>query len=73
MIPKYEHIIASHVPSIHLSLPELYYSVMLISKSAQHCVILVKIDVFNTCGAMICLYFGIVMKFFIECNVDNQK
>ena len=38
-------------------------SVVLISKSAQHCTILEKIDVLNTCGAMICPYFGIVIKF----------
>ena len=33
-------------------------------KSAQHCTILVKVDVFDTCGAMICSYFGIAFLLF---------
>ena len=61
-IPKYEHIIAPHVSST--SLPELYRQCC--ADLNQHntvCAILVTIDVLDTCGAMICLYFRTVMKF----------
>ena len=34
-------------------------------KSAQHCTILVKVDVLDTCGAMICSYCGIAFPLFI--------
>ena len=47
-----------HMYRVHLSLPELYRQCC-----AQHntvCTILVKIDVLDTCGVMICLYFGII-------------
>ena len=33
-------------------------------KSAQHCTILVKVDVLNKCGAMICSNFGIAFLLF---------
>ena len=33
-------------------------------KSAQHCTILVKVDVLDTCGAMICSYFGTAFLLF---------
>ena len=39
-------------------------------KSAQHCTILVKIDVLDTCGAMICLYFGIVFLLLFK-KIEN--
>ena len=32
--------------------------------SAQHCKILVKVDILKTCGAMIYLYFGITFLLF---------
>ena len=39
-------------------------------KSAQHCTILVKIDVLDTCGAMICSYFGIAFLLFFM-KIEN--
>ena len=45
-------------------------SVELISKSAQHCTILVKIDVLNTCGAIICSYFGIIFVLLFK-EIEN--
>ena len=39
-------------------------------KSAQHCTILVKIDVLDTCGAMICSYFGIVFLLLFK-KIEN--
>ena len=33
-------------------------------KSAQHCKILVRLDVLDTCGAMIWSYFGIAFPLF---------
>ena len=56
-IPKYEHIIAPHVSSTsfftRIVQTVLHWFISI-------CTILVKIDVLNICGAMICLYFGIV-------------
>ena len=34
-------------------------------KLAQYCTILVKVDVLNTCGAMMCSYFGIAFPLFL--------
>ena len=39
-------------------------------KSAQHCTILVKVDVLDTCGAMICSYFGIAFLLFFM-KIEN--
>ena len=39
-------------------------------KSAQHCTILVKVDVLDTCGAMICSYFGIVFVLLFK-KIEN--
>ena len=50
-----------HTYPLHLSLPELHRQCY--ADLNQHntvCTILVKIDVLNTCGAMICSYFGVV-------------
>ena len=51
---------------VHLSLPELNRQCCAdfeISTTLFVGTILVKIDVLNTCGAMICSYFRIVMRF----------
>ena len=40
-------------------------------KSAQHCTILVKVDVLNTCGAMLCSYVRIAfLPFFMK--IENE-
>ena len=43
---------------------QFWFSTLHSMKSAQHCTILVKVDVLNTCGAMICSNFGIVFLLF---------
>ena len=51
---------------VHLSLPELHRQCCADFETSTTLfagTILVKIDVLNTCGAMICLYFRIVMRF----------
>ena len=46
---------------VHLSLPELYRQRCAdLNQHSTVCTTLVKIDVLNTYGAMICSYFGIV-------------
>ena len=56
---------------VHLFLPELY------RKCCDHfeisttvCTILVRINVINTCGAMICLWFGIVFLLLFK-HIEN--
>ena len=49
----------------HLSLPELYRQLQ-----NTACTILVKIDVLNKCGAMICSYFGIVFVLLFK-KIEN--
>ena len=49
-----------HMYQAHLSLPELYRQLQ-----NTACTILVKIDVLNKCGAMICSYFGIVFVYLL--------
>ena len=50
-----------HMYRVHLSLPELHRQCCAdLNYHNTVCTILVKIDVLNTCGAMICSYFGIV-------------
>ena len=39
-------------------------------KSAQHCTILVKVDVLDTCGVMNCSYFGIAFLLFFM-KIEN--
>ena len=59
-ILKYEHIIAPHVSST--SIFTRIVQTVLCWFWNQHntvCTILVKVDVLDTCGAMICSYFGI--------------
>ena len=49
------------------------YHCSMISKSAQHCLYnsgMVKIDVLDTYGAMICLYFGIVFLLLFK-KIEN--
>ena len=60
-IPKYEHNIAPHVWSASI-LTRIVQTVLCWFQDQHNtvCTILVKIDVLNTCGAMICSYFGIV-------------
>ena len=63
MIPKYEPICIEY---LHLSLPELNRQCCAdfeISTTLFVGTILVKIDVLNTCGVMICSHFRIVMRF----------
>ena len=41
------------------------------TKSAQHCTILITVDVRDTCGAMICSFFGIpFLVFFMKIEND---
>ena len=50
-----------HMYRVHLSLPELHRQCCAdLNDHNTVYTILVKIDVLNTCGAMICSYFGIV-------------
>ena len=39
-------------------------------KSAQHCTILVKVDVLDICGVMNCSYFGIAFLLFFM-KIEN--
>ena len=53
-----------HMYRVHLSLPEMYRQCCAdLNQYNTVCTILIKIDVFDTCGAMICSYHGIAMKF----------
>ena len=54
-----------HMYQAHLSLPELYRQLQ-----NTACTILVKIDVLNKCGAMICSYFGIVFVLLFK-KIEN--
>ena len=70
-ILKYEHIIAPHVSST--SIFTRIVQTVLCSFWNQHntvCTILVKIDVLDTCGAMICSYFGIAFLLFFM-KIEN--
>ena len=74
MIPKYEHIIAPYVSST--SIFTKVVQTVLCRFRNQHntvCTILVKIDVLDTCGAMICSYFRIVMRFHRMCKQSEMK
>ena len=56
---------------VHLSLPELYKQCC--ADLNQHntvCTILVKIDVLDTCGAMICSYFEIIFLLLFK-KIEN--
>ena len=60
-----------HMYRAHLSLPELYRQCC--GDLNQHntvCTILVKIDVLDTCAAMICSYFGIVFALLFK-KIEN--
>ena len=60
-----------HMYSVHLSLPELYRQYC--GDLNQHntvCTILVKIDVLDKCGALICLYFWIVFLLLFK-KIEN--
>ena len=60
-----------HMYGVHLSLPELYRQWCAdFEISTTVCTILVKIDVLNTCGAVICSYFGIVFLLLFK-KIEN--
>ena len=70
-ILKYKHIIAPHVSST--SIFTRIVQTVLCWFQNQHntvCTILVKIDVLDTCGAMICSYFGIVFLLLFK-KIEN--
>ena len=70
-ILKYKHIIAPHVSST--SIFTRIVQTVLCWFQNQHntvCTILVKIDVLDTCGAMICSYFGIAFLLFFM-KIEN--
>ena len=60
-----------HMYRTNLSLPQLYRPCC--ADLNQHnivCTILVRIDVLNTCGAMICSYFGVVFVLLLK-KIEN--
>ena len=60
-----------HMCWVHLSLPELYRQCCADFKiSTTVCTILVRINVLNTCRAMICLCFGIVFLLLFK-QIEN--
>ena len=60
-----------HMYRVHLSLPELHRQCCAdLNYHNTVCTILVKIDVLNTCGAMICSYFGIVFLLLFK-KIEN--
>ena len=60
-----------HMYQAHLSLPELYRQCCAgINQHNTVCAILVKIDVLNTCGAVICSYFEIVLVLLFK-KIEN--
>ena len=70
-VGKCKHIIAPHVSST--SIFTRIVQTVLCSFWNQHntvCTILVKIDVLDTCGAMICSYFGIAFLLFFM-KIEN--
>ena len=70
-VPKYEHVIAPHVLSI--SIFTRIVQTVLCWFWNQHntvCTILVKIDVLDACGTMICSYFVIVFLLLFK-KIEN--
>ena len=70
-IPKYEHVIAPHVSST--STFTRIIQTLLCWFRNQHntvCTILLKIDVLDTCGEMICSYFEIVFLLLFK-KIEN--
>ena len=60
-----------HMYWLHLSLPELYGQCCVdFEISTIVCTILAKIDVLDTCGEMICSYFGIVFLLLFK-KIEN--
>ena len=60
-----------HMYRVHLSLPELHRQCCAdLNYHNTVCTILVKIDVLNTCGAMICSYFGVVFVLLLK-KIEN--
>ena len=60
-----------HMYRAHLSLPELYRQCCAdLNQHNSVCIILVKIDVLNTCGALICSYFGIIFVLLFK-KIEN--
>ena len=60
-----------HMYWVHLSLPELYRQCCVnLNQHNTVCAILVKIDVLDTCGAMICSYFGIIFLLLFK-KIEN--
>ena len=69
-ILKYEHIIAPHVSSTSIFTRIAQTCCADLNQHNIVCTILVKIDVLNTCGAMICSYFGIVFLLLFK-KIEN--
>ena len=68
-ISKYEHVIALHVSSTYI-FTRIVQCCADLNQLNTVCTILVKRDVLDTCGAMICSYFGIVFVLLFK-KIEN--